>query len=61
MTCPSGKLKAEFTSPKEKSTSPGLSDTIFFARCGWIVLIKGEILITAGMVWLASFDKWKAH
>ena len=28
-TCPSGKLRTEFTSP----TSPGLSDTTFFARC----------------------------
>ena len=34
ITCPSGKLKTEFTSPIEKSTSPGLSDTITsFARC----------------------------
>ena len=28
---PSGKLKTEFTSPIAKSTSPGLSDTTFFA------------------------------
>ena len=33
ITCPSGKLKTEFTSPIAKSTSPGLSDTTFFARC----------------------------
>ena len=32
-TCPSGKLSTEFTSPIAKSTSPGLSDTTFFARC----------------------------
>ena len=32
-TCPSGKLSTEFTSPIAKSTSPGLSDTPFFARC----------------------------
>ena len=31
--CPSGKLSTEFTSPIAKSTSPGLSDTAFFARC----------------------------
>ena len=31
--CPSGKLSTEFTSPIAKSTSPGLSDTTFFARC----------------------------
>ena len=30
--CPSGKLSTEFTSPIAKSTSPGLSDTTFFAR-----------------------------
>ena len=34
ITCPLGKLKTEFTSPIVKSTSPGLSDTTFFAR--WI-------------------------
>ena len=33
LTCPSGKLKTEFTSRIAKSTSPGLSDTTFFARC----------------------------
>ena len=32
-TCPSGKLRTEFTSPIAKSTSPGLSDASFFARC----------------------------
>ena len=32
-TCPSGKLRREFTSPIAKSTSPGLSETTFFARC----------------------------
>ena len=30
-TYPSGKLRTEFTSPMVKSTSPGLSDTTFFA------------------------------
>ena len=33
ITCPSGKLKTEFTCPIAKSTSPGLSDTTFFAHC----------------------------
>ena len=33
-TCPSGKLKTEFTTPIAKSTSPGLSDTTFFALWG---------------------------
>ena len=32
--CPLGKLSTEFTSPIAKSSSPGLSDTTFFAR--WI-------------------------
>jgi len=36
ITCPSGKLKTEFTSPIAESTSPGLSDTTFFAR--WLLL-----------------------
>ena len=31
--CPLGKLSTKFTSPIAKSTSPGLSDTTFFARC----------------------------
>ena len=31
ITCPSGKLKTEFTCPIAESTSPGLSDTTFFA------------------------------
>ena len=31
--CPLGKLSTEFTSPIAKSTSPGLSDTTFFAPC----------------------------
>ena len=30
-TCPSGKLRTGFTNPVVKSTSPGLSDTTFFA------------------------------
>ena len=32
ITCPSGKLRTEFISPIAKSTSPGLSDSTFFAR-----------------------------
>ena len=31
-----------------------------FDWSGWIVLIKSEILVTTGMVWLVSSDKWKA-
>ena len=32
--CLSGKLITEFTNPIAKCTSPRLSDTTFFARCG---------------------------
>ena len=39
-TCSSGKLTTEFTSLIAKSTSPGLSDTTFFARCYW--RLRGE-------------------
>ena len=38
-TRPSGKLRTNFTSPIAKFTSPGLSDTAFFARC---LLIKNN-------------------
>ena len=31
-----------------------------FDWSGWIVLIKSEFLITTGMVWQVSSDKWKA-
>ena len=37
--CLSGKLRTEFTSPIAKSTSPGLTDTSFFARC-WGSLVQ---------------------
>ena len=30
-----------------------------FDQCGWIALIQSEILITTGMVWPVSSDKWK--
>ena len=30
-----------------------------FHQSGWIVLIKSEILIMTGMVWLVSSDRWK--
>ena len=36
--CPTGKLITEFTSPIAKSTSPGLSDTAFFARCLYVLV-----------------------
>ena len=46
-TCPSGKLITEFTSPIAKPTSPGLSDTTFFARCiveRWPLVALGSAL-----------------
>ena len=39
VTCPSGKLRTEFTSSIAKSTSPGLLNTTFFAR--WFVKSLG--------------------
>ena len=41
ITCPSGKLKTEFTSPRAKSTSPGPSNTTFFASwpCDQVFLV----------------------
>ena len=36
-----GKLKTEFTSPIAKSTSPGLSDSTFFAHCGSLHFLSG--------------------
>ena len=49
--CLSGKLITEFTSPIAKSTSPGLSDTTFFAH--WVILLemfKGFILVQTCVV-----------
>ena len=43
ITCPSGKLKREFTIPITKSTSPGLSDTTFFA-CWMVNFEPGEYM-----------------
>ena len=40
ITCQLGKLTTEFTSPIAKSTSPGLSDTNFFARCSSESVLK---------------------
>ena len=58
ITCPSGKLKTEFTSPIAKSTSPRLSETTFFAR--WIYkdtdhqhLSQGQLI---GRIWHCKFD-----
>ena len=42
--CPSGKLSTEFTSPIAKSTSPGLSDTTFFTRRGFMLLGLKDVM-----------------
>ena len=47
-TCPSDKLRTGFTSPIEKSTSPGLSDTTSFARC----LLETGSLFRTGRLFL---------
>ena len=43
ITCPSGKLKTEFTSPIAKSTSPGLS-TLISLHAGTSLVNKGFII-----------------
>ena len=43
ITCPSGKLKTEFTSPIAKSTSPGLS-TLLSLHAGTSLVNKGFII-----------------
>ena len=75
-TSPSGKLRTEFTSPIAKSTSPGLSDTTFFARCtlmktlfhlkiNFVLKNTGNIKGRNHHTLLNRFSKWdylaKAH
>ena len=50
--CPSGKLRTEFTRPIAKSTSPGLSDTTYFAHCTVEPLFKkeGKCLLNRGVL-----------
>ena len=60
--CPSGKLRAKFTSPIAKSTCPGLSDTTFFARCfrfSWHG--KDRFLYISGDNRWADIDHNKTH
>ena len=42
-----GKLRTEFTSPIAKSTTPGLSDTTFFARCHRLL----QYIFTYALFW----------
>ena len=68
---PLGKLKTEFTCPIAKSTSPGLSDTTFFARWGdatkfsktnWLVIGLIEyfdcIVFRSWLQWFIQFTVW---
>ena len=55
LTCLLGKLITEFSSPIAKSTSPGLSDTTFFARWGdrggvWILFLSEVTLFEYNFV-----------
>ena len=55
-TCPSGKLRTEFTSPIAKSTSSRLSDTTFFVRCDLIVTLPSQ-----GQGWeVGVLEGWEA-
>ena len=53
-TCLSGKLIIEFTSPMAKSTTPGLSDTTFFAR--WCYF---RLTYRYCNSWYFLLSKWK--
>ena len=56
ITCSSGYLKTKFTSLIAKSTSPGLSDTTFFARWPKIIVFGYWPYIYAE--WLSKYSIW---
>ena len=65
LLCLSGKLSTEFTSPITKSTSPGLSDTTFFAHCkdqtsGWATKTTDKITgsYTTDKYWENKLPPW---
>ena len=70
-TCPSGKLRTKITSPIAKSTSSGLLDTTFFARCYCVfgkhpvrMSIKSRLLrkqsgCPSNHAFWASNEQWK--
>ena len=58
ITCPSGKLKTELTSPIAKSTSPGLSDTTFFARCVISYCRRISNLVKTSWLWRMIWGIW---
>ena len=51
-----GKLKTEFFGLIAKSTSPGLSNSSFFARCWWLTFVPGrkEMFCTIAQITLAA-------
>ena len=62
VTCPSGKLKTEFTSPIAESTSPGLSDTTFFACCygthTYLEILQKHIIWAKSIHFLVTIWPW---
>ena len=57
ITCSSGNLKTEFTCPIAKSTSPGLSDTTFFACCIFDKTIRSQVKTLRGYLsWIKNVD-----
>ena len=60
-TCPSGKLRTEFTILVAQSTSPGLSDTTFLARCCFM-LWTCPLSQATGLFWIIYFiGYWCKH
>ena len=61
--CPSGKLRTESTSPKPKSTSPGLLDTSFlshtFFACWYVVQSVNIRVKMMGRMLSYQGKKWK--
>ena len=57
ITCPSGKLKTELSSPIAKSTGPGLSDTTFFARSTFFAHWLQEVVTYMTIVPKGVFSK----
>ena len=56
-TCPSGKLRTEFTSPIAKSTSCELSDTTFFAHC-FLDHTSNRFRRSPNLIFLKGFSPW---
>ena len=58
--CLLGKLRTQFTSPIANSTSPGLSDTTFFAH--WVLHTRSsETVLLQRPAQSSCFSKWTLH